>query len=835
MLEQAFEVAVIISAIDRFTAPARLMAQQMGLLGQQSEALQKKLAGLKNMAFVGGAMTLAGAVMAKGLVGAADAAGNLETSLMGVKAALKLNNDEYQKTINLAQNVGIPTIFSAQDVGGIMQAMGTAGLNKQQVLDPNILKEYVNFADVQAQIKKENAPDVVSAAVKMAHQYQLYSSEEIKPFLNELNGALLHTNGTASEFATTFKYISQQAKIQGMSAQDTLDVTAWLDRMGLGNGRGGTNFADFLKRSIYHSSGKKADAAMVAAGFVKDGHSVFEDAKGNFVGIPKAVQIMQDFAKRFGNNANLMSPLLQSIFGTQGARVAQLMTTGGAADQYTNVRQQIAGTETVNQTQEGLNNTWQGKVKQLKTTLEDIKTTFGFSVRAALMPLLSGLDDILARVLKFAQAHPTIMKFVAGFATLATAALLVVGPIMLLAGVLGYLASSGMIAAGFSLIGSALATVLPIILGFVAVGFLLYKAWQTDFGGIREKAAAVFNWLKTEVPIVVAKFVQYWDMAKTRAAAIWTGIVAVVTKVWKTVGPVITAAAKSIWGTVRSAFTQVATFIRAIWPPLWKIVSFAVVSYLAGAWVVIKTVANLIWATLKYVWILISTDVKVAWTLIKDTIQVVWDLISGIITIGLKLLTGDWSGAWEAVKNTAASLWKDIRTLFVDFWNGLGQLFSTGITATVQWGKDIVNGIWEGIKGMGSWIWDRLTEWVKEFVPGPIKKALGINSPSKVMMEFGKYTAQGLALGMTGNANLVKLAAKHLSTQAAPSIGIGTVSGLSAEQPGAGMVYIAPGAIVVNAAPGQSPEDIAAAVLKKLGRKIRNQSYGRPSRVVSVW
>ena len=342
-----FETVVIIRAIDAFTGPARRMAEQMGLVGAQAEALQQKLAGFKNMAFVGGALTLVGGFMAKGLIDAANAAGDLQMSLAGVRTALSLNNDEYAKAIIMAQTVGIPTIFSANDVGGIMQTMATSGLNKQQVMDPSILKEYVNFADVQTQIKKENAPDVVGAAVKMAHQYQLYNSAQITPFLNELNGALLHSNSTADEFGTTFKYISGQARTMGMSSEDTLATTAWLDRMGLGSGKGGTNFADFLKRSIYGSSGKKADTSMEAAGFVKDGHSVFEDAKGAFVGIPAAVKIMQDFGTRFQGNSNLMSPLLNNIFGAQGARVAMMMTSGGASDQYTNVQQQISGTENI--------------------------------------------------------------------------------------------------------------------------------------------------------------------------------------------------------------------------------------------------------------------------------------------------------------------------------------------------------------------------------------------------------------------------------------------------------------------------------------------------------
>ncbi|WP_088187540.1 phage tail tape measure protein [Desulfosporosinus sp. FKA] len=502
-LEQAFELAVTFRAIDALTGPVTRMAGSLGILDERTRAVQARLNNFRNMAFVGGAMTIAGAVMAKGLISAADKAGELQTSLMGVKNALGMTNQEYQKAMNLSQTVGIPTIFSATEVGGIMQAMGTSGLTKDQVLNSGILQQYVNFADVQKLQKKENAPDAVASAVKMAHQYQLYSTAQISPFLNQLNAALLHTHDTASEFSTTFKYISNQSRSMGLNSGDALATTAWLSRMGFGNGRGGTNFADFLQRSIYHSSGKKADKAMQTAGFVTNGHSVFEDAKGNFVGIPEAVKIMQDFSKRFGGNANTMNPLLKDIFGTQGARVAMMMSTSGASEQYTAVQKQIQGSPSINTMQEDQNKTWQGQTRQAATTLQDIWTNFGFGVQQSMLPVLEGLNNILGKILEFEQAHPEVVKWIATFTEIAAAVLLVVGPITLLAGVLGYLKEAKIVSAGFSLMKTAVGGVAGPVLGLIAAGYLLYQAWTHDWGGIKEKTKAVTDWIGKEIPKAV--------------------------------------------------------------------------------------------------------------------------------------------------------------------------------------------------------------------------------------------------------------------------------------------------------------------------------------------
>lgn len=498
-LEKAFELAVVISAVDHWTGPVQKIAGQMGILEKQTAAVQKRMAQFKAMTLTGAAITGVGALMAAGLDKAVTSAGQLQTAMMGVKDAMKLTNDQYQRATNMAQTIGIPTIFSSVQVGGIMKSMSQAGLSNKQVLDPSILKQYVNFADVQAQMKNANPNDVVAAGVRMAHEYRLYSAAQIKPFLNQVNAALLHTNGTPDEFATTYRYVAQQSKLMGMNSSATLSATAWLDRMGFGNGRGGTNFADFLRRSIYGSSGKKADAAMVQAGFVQNGHSVFENANGKFVGIPAAVKILQDFAARFHNNANQMSPLLNSIFGTQGARIAMMMASKGAGEQYTNVQKQIAATASISQSQQDLNNTWAGKVKQLQTTLQDIGQAFGKSVMPVLLPLVKTLDDILGKVLKFEQQHPKIMKFISVFASIATAVLLVIGPLMTLTGVLGYLATSNALRMGLIILGRSFTGMLGPVGTITVAAYALYQAWTHNWGGIQQKTHGVIAAIKADI------------------------------------------------------------------------------------------------------------------------------------------------------------------------------------------------------------------------------------------------------------------------------------------------------------------------------------------------
>jgi tape measure domain-containing protein len=64
-------------------------------------------------------------------------------------------------------------------------------------------------------------------------------------------------------------------------------------------------------------------------------------------------------------------------------------------------------------------------------------------------------------------------------------------------------------------------------------------------------------------------------------------------------------------------------------------------------------------------------------------------------------------------------------------------------------GRDLIVGLWNGIKDMGSWLWGKITGFVGSYVTGPIKAALGIASPSTVMRdEVGKMLPAGIEEGV---------------------------------------------------------------------------------------
>ncbi|MET8824797.1 hypothetical protein ABZX40_18005 [Streptomyces sp. NPDC004610] len=94
----------------------------------------------------------------------------------------------------------------------------------------------------------------------------------------------------------------------------------------------------------------------------------------------------------------------------------------------------------------------------------------------------------------------------------------------------------------------------------------------------------------------------------------------------------------------------------------------------------------------------------------------------------------------------------DRATAFLTWMNGLPRRIgnAVGSLGSLLYGKgrDVVTGLWNGIKSMGAWLRSTLTGWARDLIPGPIADALGISSPSKLMGdEIGRWLPPGIVEG----------------------------------------------------------------------------------------
>lgn len=208
---------------------------------------------------------------------------------------------------------------------------------------------------------------------------------------------------------------------------------------------------------------------------------------------------------------------------------------------------------------------------------------------------------------------------------------------------------------------------------------------------------------------------------------------------------------------------------------------------------------------------------KRAWSGIRQIFSGAWDLIVGAFKVyiygsivnilrgGIVRLASLWRSGLNGIKNFFVGIWNGVRSFFTTkirqltaaasqgaagikrfFVTHFGSLvsgvrdkittlygyvraipgkvkgFFTSLPGSLKAiGGNIIQGLVNGIKGA----WGAVTATIDQLIdkiPGPIKSALGIHSPSKVMAEIGKWIVAGLVKGMNSGVKKVQSTSEKL-------------------------------------------------------------------------
>lgn len=106
----------------------------------------------------------------------------------------------------------------------------------------------------------------------------------------------------------------------------------------------------------------------------------------------------------------------------------------------------------------------------------------------------------------------------------------------------------------------------------------------------------------------------------------------------------------------------------------------------------------------------------------------------------------------EAVPQIAGELLGQVPQIIGSIVKGLAD----GYSEMFDIGKDMLKGLWEGMKSLGGWIWDKVSGFFNDTIVGGVKKLLGIASPSKVFAQMGAFSAQGYAEGFENTMSAAK-------------------------------------------------------------------------------
>lgn len=337
-------------------------------------------------------------------------------------------------------------------------------------------------------------------------------------------------------------------------------------------------------------------------------------------------------------------------------------------------------------------------------------------------------------------------------------------------------------------INNAMTTIGNIVSGIVAPITDNLPRIQAFFGGIVDSIATVW------VPVL--------EHLSEVAQSVFGNIVAAAQEVWDSVMPHIQPLVDELMKLV----SALVDFLGPAWNALVVIVGAVlgfiiqeVVKFVNGIAPIVQGVADFLMRTFGNAF---ETILRVGGAILNgiiDNIKGFVEIVTGIIKVFTSILKGDWKSAFDGIKDIVRGAVDIVKSLIsnglaivgeivggalraisgvFEFIFGLepgsilgniGRFIDSFITAikgfvtTIinvfkgifnsmpQIGKDIIHGLWNGILSVKDWIVDKMWNFIRSVIPGPVLDALGIHSPSRVMAAIGVNIVAGLAKGIESN------------------------------------------------------------------------------------
>lgn len=377
--------------------------------------------------------------------------------------------------------------------------------------------------------------------------------------------------------------------------------------------------------------------------------------------------------------------------------------------------------------------------------------------------------------------------------------------------------------------------VISAIIGFFAP---LFKAVFGLIGSIVRLAWSIITAIiQVGVTLWSAIIGAVLDFIVNRWNATWNLVVSVIQFVWGIIGPFILANIEAIRSGISTFLDWVTAAWNFVWGGLVNIITAvwgfigpyvigaakAIQDFLIGSWNFIKTTSEAVWngifAFLSFVW----DGIVAVFTFARDKIIAI---INGIRAVVDKI-----RNFFNELKNAAAggtdSLIAFVKNIPSRILAAIGNLGSS----LFQKGRDLIQGLVNGISGMGGRIRDALLG----LLPGPLKSMaglLGLASPSKLFRKWGVWTVQGFINGiqaMYSNLQDTMASVANVATNPGSLDVTNTVRG-SATLSGASTGAATP--VTVNTA---RPQVVVVADFGKAGRQmVKSTIVEEPDLVASA-
>ena len=725
---------------------------------------------------------------------------DFEKGMSEVKAISGATEKDFAALRDKAIELGADTAFSAKEVAGAMTEMAKAGWNSKQIIDG------MSGVLSAAAASGEELSTVSTIVADTITGFGLAASDSTKVADLLTQAANAGTIGI-SDLGESFKYVAPLANAMGISVEDAVTAISAMSMSGIKGSQAGTALSGVLSR--LNGDNEKVRSTMKELGIeITNVDGSFKSLDDIVAVLRNSFSGMTDEQKAYyatilaGQEGQKGLLALLNLSEDEYNEIAKSMdNAGGVAENTAAIMQdnlqskveQLGGSLESLAIKLGdyvipfLHNTviWLTALVDKFTNLnpETQKAILMFAAIAAaigpVLAILGKLTSSIGSIFTFVGKFPQMIKT---FETMGTG---ISKAFSSLAGSVGM--STG------AMLGT-IAAVIAIVAVLVAAFANLWKN-NEEF---RDKVTEIWNEIKTTFETftqgIVDKvnelgfdFENFSELLK----GIWGGFCNFLAPIFEGVFQQVSNIFTFVTNTILSILDIFVGLFTGDWDQVWN----GVKGLFEGVWTFISDTFNNVINTILGIFGTTKEEISTKWTElwqnVKDWFEQKWnEMLTFFSELPYKI--GHWLGemlgkaiTWarefpEKARTAATDFFNRLRDWFTELPGRLKGWLDNTIAKAKQFatdfpkkakeageefrdtlktkleelpgkmlsiGKNIVEGIWNGINNAKQWLINKVSSFASGFTDG-LKDALGIHSPSKVMEdEVGKFLPPGIAGG----------------------------------------------------------------------------------------
>lgn len=659
---------------------------------------------------------------------------DFDSQMSKVAAVSGATGQEFDSLREKAKELGATTKFTSSQVAEGMEYLALAGYNTNQILaSTDGLLNLAAAASMDLGRAADIVTDIMSAfgieASKAGHAADVFAF------------AQANANTNVEQIGEAMKYAAPLANQMGWTIEQTAAAMMKLADNGLKGSIAGQAFASSVGRLSKPTTEMRKKMNELGISFF--------DANENMKSLPDIIAELEKGTK--GLSMKQKSAAITTLFGAEAYKHWAILLESGSETLATYTKELENSDGTAQNMADTMVDNLGGSLLMLKSAVEGLMIQFSDLIKGDIRAFADWLTELAG---KFSKLDDNVKKVILVVGGLVAA----IGPVLIVLGLL--ISSVG------TVMGALAGLSLPIVAIVAGIGLLVAAlvGAYTQFDGFKEKVDSVFNAVKEITTNVLTTIVDFIHEVLSDLANFWSEN-----------GEQILLAATNIFNGIRSVVEFVMPAIQFIIDMVWTAIKQIVTGALDVIMGAVKVFSGLFTGDFSKMWegvkqlFIGAIDVIIGWmsltffggirTLFMNLGKSAINLVKGMWDDVLKLFTNSIKTGETSISEFVKNLLKFFKNLATDLVNTFSNMktnvankvgeIKDSIVNTLknidlkQIGKDIIQGLIDGIGSMASAVWDKVKE-IAGGITDAISGALGFKSKSssRTSMRMGGYANQ---------------------------------------------------------------------------------------------